>query len=420
MKRILSLALVCALTLSLSGCSAGYEELTAQPVTLSAAQLAAQEDQAPAVYDALSGFGLSLLRGAREEGNTLVSPLSAALALAMTANGAAGDTLAQFESLLGGGASLDALNAVCSALTDRYEAPGGSTRCAIANSLWTDPEGRIRKDFIGRCQGIFDAQVLSAQLSDPGIVPALNGWVSDHTEGMIPSVVSQPFDQETAILLVNALYLENTWRTQFEPRLTGERDFTHRDGRAERIDFLQHHSQRFPYLEDEASQGVLLPYDDGQLAFFALMPRLYPDAPDFDAWLEDLDGAQLAALIQSAQGQEEALFLRLSLPKFQAEWDGELADVLAGPGLDLAFTQGAADFSLLGDSPYGYYLSQVIHAAKIEVNEKGTKAAAATVVAGNEAAAPSPEGLELDFDRPFLYGIVDLDTGVPLFLGTFE
>ena len=98
--------------------------------------------------------------------------------------------------------------------------------------------------------------------------------------------------------------------------------------------------------------------------------------------------------------------------------------MLTALGLELAFdSTGRADFSLLGDNPYGYYLSQVIHATKLEVNEEGTRAAAATVVVGNAASAAPPEepqGIELDFDRPFLYGIVDRENGVPLFLGTFE
>ena len=74
----------------------------------------------------------------------------------------------------------------------------------------------------------------------------------------------------------------------------------------------------------------------------------------------------------------------------------------------------------MGDNPYGYYIDKVIHATKIEVNEKGTEAAAATVVAGAGAAPPPQEGVTLVLDRPFLYGIVDLYTGVPLFLGTYE
>ena len=114
------------------------------------------------------------------------------------------------------------------------------------------------------------------------------------------------------------------------------------------------------------------------------------------------------------------MFLRLSLPKFEQAWNGELQSILPGMGLEHAFDPDTADFSLLGDNPYGYCLSQVIHAAKLEVNEKGTQAAAATVVEATSGSAAPEDGISLVFDRPFLYGIVDLQTGIPLFLGTFE
>ena len=422
MKRILSLALALALVLTLPGCgtaAADYTVLTADPVAIT------YDGSTDPAQTALAGFGLDLLRGTRDqtEKPALVSPLSAALALSMAANGADGDTLEQFEAVLSGGAGLDVLNALCQALTADYQSLGGSTECSIANSLWVDPEGMIREDFIGRCGGIFDAQVIQAQLSDPGIVPALNGWVSDHTNGMIPEIIRKPFSENAAALLVNALYLNNTWETEFDPVQTMERTFTHGDGAEERMDFLRHFDRDLPYLETADSVGALLPYDDGRLAFFALMPRLYPDSPDFEAWLAGLDGAELGRLVRDSRDRAD-FFLRLSLPKFESEWKRELKDVLTALGLELAFDDtGLADFSLLGDNPYGYYLSQVIHATKLEVNEKGTEAAAATAaVAGSGSAAPleEPQGIELDFDRPFLYGIVDLDTGVPLFLGTFE
>ena len=422
MKRALALALALTLALALPGCgqaAADYTVLTADPVS------AAYDGSTEPAQTALAGFGLDLLRGTRDQTGepALVSPLSAALALSMAANGADGDTLAQFEAVLSGGAGLDVLNALCQALTADYQSLGGSTECSIANSLWVDPEGMIREDFIGRCGGIFDAQVIQAQLSDPGIVPALNGWVSDHTGGMIPEIVSEPFSEDAAALLVNALYLKNTWAAEFDPNQTMERTFTHGDGSEERMDFLRHFDRSLPYLETADSVGALLPYDDGRLAFFALMPRLYPDSPDFEAWLAGLDGAELGRLVRDSRDRSD-FFLRLSLPKFESEWKGELKDVLTALGLELAFDDtGLADFSLLGDNPYGYYLSQVIHATKLEVNEEGTKAAAATVVeapAGSAAPLEEPQGIELDFDRPFLYGIVDLENGVPLFLGTFE
>ena len=145
-----------------------------------------------------------------------------------------------------------------------------------------------------------------------------------------------------------------------------------------------------------------------------------PDAgTDFSAWLSGLDGAELARLIRDSRDRSD-LFLRLSLPKFEAEWRGELKDLLSQMGLDLAFDPERADFSALGNSPADYFLSQVLHATRIEVNEEGTEAAAATAVAADAGDdAPPPEGIELDFDRPSLYGIVDTENGVPLFLGTF-
>ena len=416
MKRLLSLTLACTILLSLlSGCgvAADYEVLTADPVSVN---YDAPPELARTAEAAMASLGLDLLRDTRDQLGepALVSPLSVALALSMAANGAGGDTLAQMEAVLSGGAGLDVLNALCRDLTDSYEHLGGSTECSIANSLWVDPEGGIYEDFIGRCIGIFDAQVIQAELSDPGIVPALNGWVSDHTREMIPEIVTEPFSQNTAALLVNALYLKNTWETEFDPVQTRAQTFTHADGGTEELDFLSHFEESFPYLAGDGAQGALLPYDDGRLAFFALMPD---EGTDFGEWLASLDGDTLAGLAAEAK---DTRFLRLSLPKFETEWKGDLKGILSGLGLENAFIPGLADFSRLGDNPYGYFLNQVIHTTKIQVNEKGTEAAAATVVEPNGGSAPPEEGITLLFNRPFLYGIVDLQNGVPLFLGTFE
>ena len=156
---------------------------------------------------------------------------------------------------------------------------------------------------------------------------------------------------------------------------------------------------------------MVLPYDDGRLGFLAMLPD-----GELDAWLETLDGDTLPALLAAAE--EERVLLRL--PKFEAEWGGELSDALAAMGLETAFDPDRADFSALGTAPDGpLYVSSVVHKARIEVNEKGTEAAAATVVGVDGAAAPT-DYRELVLDRPFCYAVVDLERGVPLFLGTFE
>ena len=427
MKRTISLLLAAALGLGLlSGCAqaSAAKELTAP-------KLSVTPSNSEEVNGALAGFGLELLKKTRDANgetamnsdmdhvpfSTLVSPLSVALALSMTANGAAGNTLAQFQDVLGGGVDLVELNTACAQLMADYQGLGGSTKCSIANSLWVDPEGQIKDAFIGQCRGIYDAQVFSAQLSEPGIVKDLNSWVSQHTNKMIPSIIDEPFEQNTALLLVNALYLKNKWLQKFDPRATREMDFHHAGGPDSRMDFLSKGSTELSYIQDKGAQGVVLPYDDGRLAFFTILPDLYPDSPDFGEWLDDLEGNSLAELIQC---REDTQFLHFAMPKFTAEWKGNLEEVLPLLGLEDAFLPGMADFSKMGDNSAGYYLEKVIHATKIEVNEKGTEAAAATVVAANGSGMPPQEGVTLVLDRPFLYGIVDLYTGVPLFLGTYE
>ncbi len=416
MKRTLALLLACVLGLSaLSGCApaSAAKELTAPKLSTTPAD-------SEEVNQALSAFGLELLRLARDGGKSsvLVSPLSVALALSMAANGAEGETLAQFQEVLGGGTDLVELNEACAQLMVDYQNLAGSTKCSIANSLWVDPEGQIKDEFIGKCRGIFDAQVFAAELSAPGIVKDLNGWVSKHTNKLIPEIINEPFDEDAALLLANALYLKNKWLSEFDPLSTREMDFHHAGGPDSQVEYLRKFDTQLSYLNGKGAQGVALPYDDGRLAFVAILPDLYPDSPDLGQWLNNLEGNSLSQLIIN---REDALFLSFAMPKFSAEWKGNLEDILPALGLEDAFASGMADFSSLGDNPYGYYIGKVVHAAKIEVNEKGTEAAAATVVeAPAGSAPPPPEGITLVLDRPFLYGIVDLYTGVPLFLGTYE
>ena len=416
MKRALALLLVSALSLSLlSGCSAGpaAEQLSAEPISLTAQELAAHGPDVQDACDALSSFGLELLQNTEQSGeSTLLSPLSVILALSMAANGAEGETLAQFQEALGG-VSLEALNAACQSLLSDYRQLGGSTRASIANSLWVDPEGQISEEFIGRCMGIYGAEVFQGELSAPAVVDNVNRWVSKQTEGLIPKLVQQPFPEDTAALLINALYLNNTWELAFDPNSTYPREFTNSGGQVERMDFLRHSFTDLLYLQGEGAQVVVLPYDDGRLAFAAILP----DSPDLSGWLDSLDGNALSRLVQ---GAEEQRFLYLAFPKFEAEWSGSLQKILTDMGLADAFTPGQADFSRMGDHPNGYYLSEVLHAAKLQVNEKGTEAAAATLVAPASGAPPPEQGVELLLDRPFLYGIFDRQNGVPLFLGTFE
>ena len=450
MNRILSLLLACAVGLSLlSGCSAGQTSAGS-----SSPEYIPSCDGFPAAPPSLlwnpesdliepefntgslptmpvNSFGLELLKQARTANgeramesewdhvpfSTLVSPLSVFLSLSLLSNGADENTQAQLLDVLAGGATIDDLNANCSDFMSEYQGLRGSSQCRIANSLWINFGSGLQDQFVAQCRGVYSAQAYSAELSDPRTVDDINNWVFDKTGGLISQLIDQPFDPDTALVLANALYLKNQWTVEFDPLSTHEMVFHHVGGSDGRVEYLQHFDMELPYIRGEGVQGVVLPYDDGRLAFFALLP----DEPSgLGDWLNTLDGDALDQLLNS---REDTMFLRLALPKFEAQWKGDLADILSALGLEDAFDPAKANFSQLGNDPNGYYIGQVVHAAKIEINEKGTEAAAATAVPMEPTSMPpeeKKEGVTLILDRPFLYGIVDLYTNLPLFLGTYE
>ena len=201
-RKLLALCLVPAL---LAGCAApaGVTDLSRQ---FEAGDPAPPEAD-PAADAAIGSLGAELLRAAREPGeNTLLSPLSVALALSMTANGAAEDTLAEFEALLG--ADVEALNANAASLLADYAALGGSTECSIADSLWLDGRLEANELFLSRCTAFYGAQLYQADLDTDGARRAVNNWVGEVTRGLIPEVLAETPAPETVLLLVNALYLK--------------------------------------------------------------------------------------------------------------------------------------------------------------------------------------------------------------------
>ena len=314
--KLLSLLLPLAL---LAGCAApaGAYRLPAEVTDLSQpveAGTPAPPEADGAADAAIGNLGAQLLRAVREPGvSTLLSPLSVALALSMTANGAAGDTLAEFEALLG--ADVDTVNANAASLLAEYRDLGGSTVSNLADSLWLDDSLEANELFLSRCTAFYDAGLYQADLATEQTRRAVNGWVEENTGGMIPEILTEVPAEDAALLLVNALYLKNTWEHEFDPVNTREDNSHPAYGSATVTDFLSNGIRQEQYFRTEDAAGVVLPYDDGRLAFAAVLPD-----GDLDAWLESMDGDTFPALIGAAEDTR----LLLRMPKFEAEWGGEL------------------------------------------------------------------------------------------------
>ena len=408
-KRLLPLLLCCGLLTGCTTAGTGVQPLREVPGDVEVPRLVSA-DTAETGYAA---FAAALLRQTRREGeNTLVSPLSVALALGMTANGAAGDTLAEFQDLFG--MDLDTLNAYCIKALRDYSDLGGSTRSTLVNSLWCDPDLTLEDEFIARCQQNYGAELYQTDLQDAATVRAVNEWVSKATEGLIPKTVEE-FSEDAVLALVNAIYLQNQFERPFEtPHSDWTMDFTAADGTVSHPRGMRNGTREEWYLSHAGGSGALLPYDDGRLGFLLMLPE---EGTDLSDYLSGWDGTTVKNLLD---GREERR-VSLTVPKYELEWSGSLAEVLPEMGLSGAFDVAAADFSAMGHSDKGpLFIGDVIHKTALKVNEKGTEAAAVTAVV-MEAGADMPTDLiELRFDRPFVCGIVDLESGAPLFLGTVE
>lgn len=411
-KRLIKLIALVMCAAMLTGCAAsgGVKNLTdgvnAADVTL------------PEVTDYTMigdlGAGLMQYAAAQETENPVLSPLSAYLCLAMLMPGANENTKAEFEKILG--ADWDYVSALAADIAAQLEKTGGSTKLDLANSIWTDDDKAvIEEEWLKTVKAYFGPDIYSADLPSDGALKAINKWVSDKTNGMIPKLHDDNYDKDTIMVLLNALYMKAEWAHKFEGQDTYDREFTKADGSAVTVPFMNMFEAYESYIKTEDAEGIMLPYDDGRLAFIALKPG----SGDARGYASSLTGAKLKELIAAAKADT---FVTVNMPKFSTGYSVYLTDALKAMGMTDAFDPDLADLSGAGRGVDGpLYISYVFQRVKVDVNEEGTEAAAVTEIATAKGCAlPADEPIVLTFDKPFVYAIVDTETGVPLFAGVME
>jgi serine protease inhibitor len=419
MKKLLVLMISLALgAVLIGGCAATTSEgdlsqaidLTAELQSSLTTPPAAVTNAAPA-----ADFSLRLLAEAVASGggNPVISPISAYLALAMAADGADGVTLAQFENLLG--LPRDQLNELCRSLVAALATPSGSTVLNIANSTWVDDDSvTVNTSFLQDCVDYFGAEVYTLDLPSPEALAAVNAWVNTKTNGLIPTLHEENYAENTVLLLINTVYFKALWAEPFLAEETASREFKRADGSQVTADFMNDRSCHRAYIHTDLVEGVLLPYDDGRTAFVALRPTDGSSAAEFAA---SLTAEQL--LTYTAMAKDT--LLNLSLPKFDLAFSLSLNSPLQHLGLTDAFDADLADFTPMGMGVHGnLYISEVFQKVKLIIDEAGTEAAAVTEVQMGETSAPAEPPVNLILDSPFLYAVVDLDSGVPLFIGILD
>lgn len=357
----------------------------------------------------VTDFAVRFFQASLEDGkNTLISPLSVLSALAMTVNGAKGETLTQMETVLGMPA--EELNNYFYSYM-KLLPQGENYKLNLANSIWfTDHERfTVNQNFLQLNADYYGADIYRTPF-DTSTVKDINNWVKNETDGMIPQILDQ-IPQEAVMYLVNALAFEAEWADVYEKDQVRDGIFTLEDGTTQDVEYM--YSEESNYLEDEKATGFLKYYKECKYAFVALLPKEGVSVSDYIA---SLDGEHVNKLIANRANPT----VSTAIPKFESEYDTEMSEVLSDMGMDIAFNEETADFSGLGTSTAGnIFINRVLHKTFISVAEQGTKAGAATVVEmTDECAFEVTDTKTVYLDRPFVYMLIDCETNIPFFIGT--
>ena len=417
MKRI---GLVAAIGTAMIGCGGSGEDtanfpgrLNPTPDAVNKATKSLTTGKAKSVTAASNTFGFSLFQElAKKEPskNIFISPSSVSMALTMTYTGAEAGTKTAMEKTLGfAGMSTREVQEANKDIRTVLAAPDKGVTLDIANSLWAKQGIEFKREFIGKNEDYFGAKVTTLDFSKPEAADAINVWVTEATQQKIKQIVDKIPDN-MAMYLVNAVYFKGAWKDPFDAKQTAPREFTPFDGKKKEVPMM-HDQGEYEYQKTDKFAAVRIPYGTGRLGMIVMLPNekvpvadviKQLDAKNWDAWMtkfKKMDG-------------------KLGLPKFKAEYSAQLKEQLEALGMGEAFDPSKADFKAMSATEQ-LFISHVQHKTFVEVSEEGTEAAAVTDVGVGVTSAPAQpkETFELIANRPFVYAIVDKQTGAILFLG---
>lgn len=389
---------------------------TAYEDTESTAQNAPETNDVKAEYEAgevSKAFEYALLKEiASADKNTVISPLSIKIALNMAALGAEDDTEREMLEILGY-SSDEEMAEESGRLAAELDRDDGSM--TLSNSVWTDSAfNDIGDNYKNGLDEIFNAEFFSEDLSGENIVNDLNGWINKNTNGLIPQMINVPFEESAVMLLVNAIYFNNQWVRVFDSH-GGRRTFYGINGESEfEPMYLEGHD--ISYGENDFFRSVSLAYkDDSRM-------NVYLPLSDTENVLDIAERLSPDELANAMDMSYTGSYVSVEMPKFECEYSEAMTDTLKRLGISAAFDPEKADFGgmLSDNSEEQLYISDVIHAAKIKCHEKGTEAAAATIVTADATAAmPMETPIYFTADRPFIYEIVS-PSGDLLFMGVIS
>jgi len=342
--------------------------------------------------------------------NRMVSPLSVSLALSMTLNGAAGTTLDAMQKALGlDGLTVAEINGIYSDLMAALVKADPTVTMNIANSIWIRKDFPVLDSFVQTNQSYYQAEVSRLEFNAAALT-TINNWVSDKTNGKIPTILKEISSNEI-MFLINAIYFNGKWKYQFETAKTANEQFTCKDKSVVSVPMMKMENS-FGYTVQQGYKAMKMPYGAEKFQMTLLLPDAGTTPDQLAAGLNPDKWSALNAALQTKTK------IPVWIPKWKFSWNITLNDVLSKLGMAIAFDSNNANFSGI-NAQNQLFLTTVIHKTYMDVNESGTEAAAVTSVGVGTTAMPvDPPAFYLT--RPFLFFITEEDTGAILFAGKVE
>jgi len=366
--------------------------------------------------DASPAFGLKLLNqllAERDAGNVFISPLSASIMLSMAASASQGETRAAMLKALGLDANVDP-HAEIAATIKRLAQSDANAQLELAQAVWAQDGLKLSPTYIAKLRDDFKAELGNLDFTSAAAPGVVNRWVDEATHHKITQLVDS-FPESTVGFLVNATYFHALWATEF--KAASEGDFHTFTGDTNRIPMMRRDNDVI-VLSTPDYEAALLPYKGARFSAVVLLPRRTLTPGDFAGFLTEARWSQAMTYLHqaagptfggkcAAQGFGDAGVTcdgTLVMPKFKLEYKKDLTDTLAAIGMPMP--------AALPDFCDGCVLSTVIQKTYLEVDEKGTTAAAAT----GGMVTTSARG-PVVVNRPFAFALIDNASGAPLFLG---
>ena len=375
------------------------------------------DEKSEQLINANNDFGLDLFREVRSESdkeNIMISPLSISVALAMTYNGAEGETKHEMEETLRvSGLTPEDINASYFTLIKALQLVDEDVVFEIANAIYFADFFHVKDDFLEINKTNYDAEVSALDFKSPSTVETINEWVAEKTHDKILSIIGKLSDDDRMVLL-NAIYFNGIWSQEFDKNGTRLRNFKTTDGTNIEVPMMSK-EDALAYTSNDLYQAIRMPYGNKQYYMVVMLPSEGKNSQDI---IDDLNSENWKAMMEAFTMEDHVIF---KMPRFKFSFDSELNNALKKMGMNKAFNPALSDFSGISDDS-DLVISSVLHKTYVDVNETGTEAAAVTAVIITVTSAGPDDVKRIYFtvDKPFVFAITEKDTGTILFIGEVQ